>query len=75
MGEELAESIERNTLRYMDLFCTAIDSLMPTSNSEADPSKANVVDVILSHRLAKQSDMEPSDVDPKKLFPPALLRK
>ena len=72
----LVESIESNTFRYVDLFSTAIDAILPESSINQELSQMDAVSVIASHR---QSRMAAKGIDTNTAgplqVPPALMRR
>lgn len=84
-GLTLATHIAKNTRRYVDLFQSAIDAILPDTISEemaADlAAKANarddVINIIIQRRRQRLADRlaENADENADDLFPPALLRK
>ncbi|KAG0297807.1 Mcm2-7 hexameric complex component [Linnemannia gamsii] len=76
-ASNLAPHIMANTKRYVSLFCSAIDAIMPqpTDDMEAKPS---VIDVVLSQRKSHNANFVnangemPLDELP---YPPALTRR
>lgn len=78
---KLVESVQKNTKHYIDLFSSAVDSIMP-KESEGVTFKDDVLDVILSQRqrrnetvsqLEENGDVEAADTI--STFPPELVRR
>ncbi len=55
-GATLASHIQRNSWRYVQLFSTAIDSIMPQQTAGVEMTEMDVIDVITSHRRARLQD-------------------
>lgn len=51
----LVERIEGNTYYYLEIFSKLLDELMPKSNVPCDMSSMDVIDVLVSHRRARQN--------------------
>ncbi|KAI8602062.1 putative ATP dependent DNA helicase [Dissophora ornata] len=73
----LGNNIISNTKRYVSLFCSAIDAIMPAPTEDMDHT-TSVLDVILSQRrshnnnyIAANGDVALNDLP----FPPALTRR
>ncbi|KAG0217267.1 Mcm2-7 hexameric complex component [Mortierella sp. NVP41] len=76
-ASNLAPHIMANTKRYVGLFCSAIDTIMPQPTEDMD-SKASVLDIILSQRRDHNANFmnDHGDVPLDELpFPPALTRR
>lgn len=82
MEDAFVRSIEANTRRYIELFHTAVDSLLATSGAP-DTLRADdpLEDVLRHHRLMQVAEVEAAQgMEPKskeelsRLFPAALLR-
>src|SRR5690606_3027625 len=55
-GATLASHVQKNTWRYVQLFSTAIDAIMPQPSSPTEMTDMDVIDVITSHRRARLQD-------------------
>ena len=72
--EGLANRIQANSRRYVDLFSDAVDATLPQPSIPIEA--LDVTDVLLQHRQ-KLVDQNNSDVprDPENSFPKQLLRR
>jgi DNA replication licensing factor MCM7 len=72
----LVESIETNTFRYVDLFSSAIDAILPESSINQELSQMDAVSVIASHRQARMTakGIDTNTAGPLQV-PPALMRR
>ncbi|KAG0320782.1 Mcm2-7 hexameric complex component [Linnemannia gamsii] len=76
-ASNLAPHIMANTKRYVSLFCSAIDAIMPQPTDDME-AKASVIDVVLSQRKSHNTNFVnangemPLDELP---YPPALTRR
>lgn len=68
---DLVNSIKSNTKRYLDVFCSVIDSLMPQPTKDLS-AKDDVLDVIMHQRRERNTENEEAG---QAMFPPALLRR
>ncbi|RKO87054.1 MCM2/3/5 family-domain-containing protein [Blyttiomyces helicus] len=69
--EPLMENIEKNTRRYVSLFCTAIDALLP-ENDTVPGEDSDPLEVIMFQRKQRNQSKEETG-DPG--FPPMLARR
>ncbi|KAL4956147.1 MCM2/3/5 family-domain-containing protein [Aspergillus filifer] len=77
---KLAQSVQRNTKRYIEIFSRAVDAVMPKETKEIT-FKDDVLDVIMSQRekrneamtMAAEADMDA--VMDASMFPPELTRR
>lgn len=91
LGRKLGEEISRNTHTFLEMFCTAIDELMP-SPSKPINDQDSVLDVIIhqrrlrqqSYQQRQQEENQMTNLDPEAensggvvhdLFPSELLRR
>ncbi|KAF9289741.1 Mcm2-7 hexameric complex component [Linnemannia elongata] len=76
-ASNLAPHIMANTKRYVSLFCSAIDAIMPLPTEDMD-AKASVLDVVLSQRRSHNANFVNAngEVPMEELpYPPALTRR
>ncbi|KAF9906469.1 Mcm2-7 hexameric complex component [Linnemannia zychae] len=76
-ASNLAPHIMANTKRYVSLFCTAIDAIMPQPTDDME-DKATVIDVILHQRKTHNANYVNAngEVPTEELpYPPALTRR
>lgn len=59
----LVERIEENTYYYLEIFSRILDELVPKSNVPCDMSSMDVIDVLVSHRRARQNGGNSFDDD------------
>lgn len=59
----LVERIEENTYFYLEIFSRILDELVPKSNVPCDMSSMDVIDVLVSHRRARQNGGDNLDDD------------
>ncbi|KAL4783988.1 MCM2/3/5 family-domain-containing protein [Aspergillus varians] len=77
---KLAQSVQRNTKRYIEIISQAVDAIMPKETKEIT-FKDDVLDVIMSQREKRNEAMTmaaEADVDaamPPSMFPPELTRR
>ncbi len=57
IDEALIRNIERNTSRYVELFCTAVDKVMPASQISATESE-DILDVLWMHKQQRQQQRD-----------------
>ncbi|KAK1148679.1 DNA replication licensing factor MCM7 [Aspergillus melleus] len=77
---KLVDSVQKNTKRYVDVFSSAADAVMPKETKEIT-FKDDVLDVIMSQRdkrneamnMAMEADMDA--VTEPSMFPPELTRR
>ena len=73
LGEEMAETIRRNTYRYKQLIADAIDKCMPAPVGEmAEP---DVADVLHNSRMRGSENAAPVDSSDPNQLPPGLKRR
>lgn len=72
-NEQFVHRIEKNTLRYVELFSRAADSLMP--EDEIDLETADAFDVWLFHRKSRIAAQPQDRDDPNTTLPSVLTRK
>ncbi|GAA5867950.1 hypothetical protein JCM1840_003499 [Sporobolomyces johnsonii] len=70
-GRALVAQIQRNTQRYVKLFCRAADEVMPPHNIDIGP-KSDILDIMQYHRNNKNAQNEEAG---QAVFPPQLLRR
>lgn len=68
---ELISRICNNARRYADLFCEAVDELMPDPTKDIS-DQDEVIDVILHQRRERNAQLENTQ---QIEFPPHLLRR
>eukprot|EP00128_Syssomonas_multiformis_P012475 Colp12_sorted_trinity150504_noHs@10580 len=74
--DELAAKVERNTLRYINMFCTVIDELLPAPTVELDALEASPLDMHIRHRMSLRNNGNVDvDMDPRKHYPAELMRR
>ncbi|KAF9334962.1 Mcm2-7 hexameric complex component, partial [Linnemannia elongata] len=76
-ASNLAPHIMANTKRYVSLFCSAIDAIMPLPTEDME-AKASVLDVVLSQRRSHNANFVNAngEVPMEELpYPPALTRR
>eukprot|EP00962_Isochrysis_galbana_P030411 scaffold9862_cov118-Isochrysis_galbana.AAC.2 len=77
MGEEMADAVRGNTLRYRELIGLAIDRVMPAPTDTV--RNRDVYDVLMEARVraaaAAAAQAEVAAPDPANLVPPALSRR
>eukprot|EP01117_Protostelium_nocturnum_P016082 TRINITY_DN6304_c0_g1_i2.p1 TRINITY_DN6304_c0_g1~~TRINITY_DN6304_c0_g1_i2.p1 ORF type:complete len:596 (+),score=175.43 TRINITY_DN6304_c0_g1_i2:47-1834(+) len=56
MWNELIRNVEKNSMRYVDLFSRCIDELMPNNEGENDENQSDILDVLWSHRKERQQE-------------------
>ncbi len=74
---ELGEKIQSNVPRYQSLFASAIDDILYELQG-SNIVKKDALDVFIDHRLRHEAKVEagqPQNRDPRKVFPPELLRR
>lgn len=70
-ASKLVDSIEANARRYVNLFCEAVDEIMPPAT--VPPSdQDDVIDVILQQRALLMEQNQGENVP---TFPPQLMRR
>ena len=87
-GAEFVRDITANAKRYQELFCQAIDKILPPPassdhNAVATSVTSDVQDVLMLHRVAAyRNEMRRTNpgedveaLDPRKMFPAALYRR
>ncbi|KAL7421120.1 DNA replication licensing factor MCM7 [Cryptotrichosporon argae] len=68
-------NILRNTRRYVQLFCDAIDAVMPEPDHELDYT-ADVLDLIMQQRREMNEQMRADELGAEQnMFPPELMRR
>jgi len=70
--EPFVNRIEKNTLRYIELFSEAADQLMP--EEDIDLANADAFDVWLYHRRSRMREIQDRD-DENNVLPRELIRK
>ncbi|KAI8056161.1 MCM-domain-containing protein [Syncephalis plumigaleata] len=73
-GNKLAQSIEGNCKRYIELLARAADSAMPASTKEYT-HEDNVLDVIMHQRKLRDAARTTDDEEEQIQFPPLLTRR
>ncbi|KTW30638.1 hypothetical protein T552_00354 [Pneumocystis carinii B80] len=71
-NKDLVNNIMNNTKRYNDIFCRAIDNIMPASTLNISYSD-DVMDIIMQQRLQRNEANQNNGSD--NLFPPQLTRR
>ena len=66
---DLVQRVQTNTRRYVDLFSTVVDEIMPTPTKDIS-DQDEVIDVILHQRRERNERSEGGDA-----FPAHLLRR
>eukprot|EP00941_MAST-03F_sp_MAST-3F-sp1_P004823 g4823.t1 len=76
--EDFVRHIERNARRYVNLFSTAIDDLLPALQPLDAHFEMDAVDVLRNQRLQQQreaAEERGGEIDASKVFPPELMRR
>ena len=77
---KLVESIMKNTKHYVELFCVAVDKLMPKESKDIT-FKDDVLDIIMSQRqkrndtMVETAEVNGESVSDASTFPPELTRR
>ena len=70
----LLANILKNTRRYIQLFCDAIDKLMPLPDAEMDYTE-DVLDLIMQQRRERNDQLVNGERTEGGMFPPELMRR